>query len=324
MNPSTNGEKFPINRRFPFAHTFSIVARDPESGEMGAAVQSHWFSVGSVVPWGEAGVGIVVTQSIVEPSYGPLGLELMYAKKSPQTVLYSLLAPDTGREFRQLAMLDDLGRVAAYTGEKCIAEAGHTTGEQFSVQANMMANREVWPAMAEAYRSAKGSLAERMLSALDAGQAAGGDIRGKQSACILVVKGTASKRPWEDTVMDLRVEDHPEPLAELRRLVKIRQAYALMDQGDRWLESKQTEKAMDAYRAAAAMQPQIEELPFWHAVTLADSGQLDEALPLFKEVFTKNRNWATLVQRLPQSGLLRDDPEMMRRILEQAGNAAAG
>jgi uncharacterized Ntn-hydrolase superfamily protein len=297
------------------AHTFSIVARDPQSGEMGVAVQSHWFSVGSVVTWAEAGVGAVATQSLVEISYGPLGLALMRAGKSPSEALAALLAADEKRELRQVAMVDTQGRVAAHTGARCIADAGHETGEGFSVQANMMARPDVWPAMARACREAEGDLAESLLTALEAGQAAGGDVRGKQSASILIVSPTATGRPWADTVMDLRVEDHPEPIHELRRLVGLHRAYQRMNRGDDLLGAGEVEGALQEYRAAAEMAPEIEELPFWQAVTLADLGRVDEALPIFQDVFTRNPGWATLVSRLPQAGLLRDDPEMMRRIL---------
>jgi len=302
------------NRRL--AHTFSIVARDPETGRLGVAVQSHWFSVGSVVTWAEAGVGAVATQSLVEVSYGPLGLALMRAGKSAPEALTALLATDEGRDLRQVAMVDAQGQVAVHTGARCIAEAGHEVGDGFSVQANMMATPDVWPAMAAAYREAKGDLAERLLAALEAGQMAGGDIRGQQSAAILVVEGTSTGRLWADTVMDLRVEDHPEPIRELRRLVRLHRAYEHMNRGDERLGDGKVEEALEEYRAAAALAPHIEELPFWHAVTLADIGRLDEALPIFQRVFAANPAWATLVQRLPAAGLLRDDPEMMRRILE--------
>ena len=298
------------------AHTFSIVARDPETGELGVAVQSHWFSVGSVVTWAEAGVGAVATQSLVEVSYGPLGLALMRAGKSAGEALTALLAADEGRDLRQVAMVDAQGRVAVHTGPRCIAEAGHAVGPGFSVQANIMINSDVWPAMADAYESAEGDLAERLLAALETGQAAGGDIRGQQSAAILIVKGTSTGRPWADTVMDLRVEDHPEPIRELRRLVQIHRAYQHMNRGDERLGEGKVEEALEEYRAAAALAPHIEELPFWQAVTLADLGRLEEALPLFGRVFAVNPTWADLVRRLPASGLLRDDPEMMRRILE--------
>jgi uncharacterized Ntn-hydrolase superfamily protein len=298
------------------AHTFSIVARDPETGELGVAVQSHWFSVGSVVAWAEAGVGAVATQSLVEVSYGPLGLALMRAGKSAEEALTALLAADEGRDLRQVAMVDAQGRVAVHTGARCIAEAGHEVGPGFSVQANMMINDTVWSAMAHAYESTEGDLAERLLAALEAGQAAGGDIRGQQSAAILIVKGTSTGRPWADTVMDLRVEDHPEPIRELRRLVQIHRAYQHMNRGDERLGEGKVEEALEEYRAAAALAPHIEELPFWQAVTLADLGRLEEALPIFGRVFAVNPAWADLVRRLPASGLLRDDPEMLRRILE--------
>lgn len=297
------------------AHTFSIVARDPESGEMGVAVQSHWFSVGSLVSWAEAGVGAVATQAMVEVSYGPLGLALMRAGQSAPQALKALLTIDGERELRQVAMVDAQGRVDAHTGARCIADAGHETGEGFSVQANMMACPGVWPAMASAYREATGDLAERMLAALEAGQAAGGDVRGRQSASILIVKSASTGRPWADTVMELRVEDHSEPIRELRRLVLLHRAYQRMNRGDELLGAGQVEEALHEYRAAAAIAPHIEELPFWHAVTLADLGRVDEAVPIFREVFARDTHWARLLPRLPRAGLLRDDPHMMERIL---------
>ena len=313
MNDHHNGRKPPHPSRL--AHTFSIVARDPQSGEMGVTVQSHWFSVGSLVAWAEAGVGAVATQAIAEVTYGPLGLALMRAGKSAPEALASLLAADEERELRQVALVDAEGRVATHTGARCIADAGHETGAGFSVQANMMACPDVWPAMARAYREAEGDLAERMLAGLEAGQAAGGDIRGKQSAAILVVKGASTGRPWADTVMDLRVEDHPEPIRELRRLVGLHRAYQHMNRGDELLGAGEVEAALHEYRTAAEMAPEIEELPFWHAVTLADLDRVDEALPIFRDVFARNADWATLLPRLPKAGLLRDDTEMMRRIL---------
>lgn len=298
------------------AHTFSIVARDPESGHMGVAVQSHWFSVGSVVTWAEAGVGAVATQAMVEIDYGPLGLELMQAGKSPQQALEALLAADEGRALRQVALVNAESQVAAHTGERCIAHAGHTVGDAFSAQANMMATADVWPAMADAYTGSSGDLAERMLTALKAGQAAGGDIRGRQSAAILIVKAESSGRPWADRVVELRVEDHEEPIEELARLLRLHRAYEHMNRGDALLGKGRVEAALEAYRTAAEMAPQIEELPFWQAVTLADLGRIDEALPIFREVFERNSDWCELVQRLPASGLLRDDPEMMERLLD--------
>lgn len=304
----------PFVQRFPFAHTFSIVARDPQTGQMGVAVQSHWFSVGSLVSWGEAGVGVVATQSMVDPSYGPLGLELMRAGRSAPDALAGLLAADSGREVRQVAMVDSTGAVAAHTGARCIEDAGHVVGEAFSVQANMMASPAVWPAMAAAYRTSTGDLAERLLCALEAAQAAGGDIRGVQSAAILIVAAQSTGRPWQDRLVDLRVEDHPAPIAELRRLVHIQSAYQLMNLGDEHLAAGKMEDAMQAYRSAAGMVPDIAELPFWQAVTLADIGQWEDAAPVFRQVFARDPNLALLVQRLPPAGLLRDDPELLQKI----------
>lgn len=301
-----------------FAHTFSIVARCPTTGQLGVAVQSHWFSVGSIVIWAEAGVGAVATQSMVEISYGPLGLALMRAGKSPAETLAALTSADHEHEARQVAMVDRQGRVAVHTGRRCIADAGHETGEGFSVQANMMINREVWPAMATAYRSTKGDLAERLLAALEAGQSAGGDARGQQSAAILLVAAESTGRPWVDKLVDLRVEDHTEPIAELRRLVEIDRVYKYMNNGDTLLTEGRVEGALEAYRRSAEMAPEIDEFPFWHAVTLADLGRVEEALPIFRRVFLANPNWKVIVQRLPASGMLRDDPKMMQLILAAA------
>jgi len=295
--------------------TYSIVARDPATGQLGVAVQSHWFSVGRQVCWAEAGVGAVATQSMVEVSYGPRGLDGMRNGGSAGQTLAELIAGDDRRELRQVAMVDSNGRVAVHTGTRCIAEAGHATGDGFSVQANMMANREVWPAMARAYRDAQGDLADRLLAALDAAQATGGDLRGKQSAAILIVAAEPSPEPWTGVVTELRVEDHPEPLVEIRRLLHLQRAYEHMNQGDAFLGEDRVEEALWEYRIAAEMAPQIPELPFWQAVTLADLGRVDEAMPLFEDVFARDANLPELLQRLPSSGLLRDDPEMMARIL---------
>ncbi|MBC7231988.1 MAG: DUF1028 domain-containing protein [Chloroflexi bacterium] len=300
------------------AHTFSIVARDEQTGDLGVAVQSHWFAVGRLVCWAEAGVGAVATQAMVQVSYGPLGLERMRRGFSAPETLADLLAADEGRELRQVAMVDAQGRVAAHTGAQCIAEAGHEIGPGFSVQANIMANSQVWPAMAHAFRQAQGDLAERLLCALEAAQEAGGDLRGKQSAALLVVSGERTPEPWAGVRVELRVEDHPEPLVELRRLLRLHQAYEHMNQGDALLGEKRTEEALAEYRRAAQMAPDIPELPFWHAVTLADLGRLEEALPIFRDVFARDPNLALLLQRLPASGLLHADAQTIARILEAA------
>jgi uncharacterized Ntn-hydrolase superfamily protein len=300
----------------PLVHTFSIVARDPVTGEMGVAVQSHWFSVGSLVTWAEAGVGAVATQAIVEPSYGPRGLELMRKGVAAPAALEQLMAKDAQREVRQVAMVDSSGRASAFTGKSAIVAAGHYVGKGFSVQANMMANAKVWPAMAAAFERTKGDLAERMLAALDAGQAAGGDIRGKQSAALLVVKAKGTGRPWSggDRTFDLRVEDHPQPLVELRRLVRTQRAYMHANRGDELMSEKKVDQALGEYAAASKGAPEILELPFWQAVALASIGREAEASVIFKAVFAKEPIWAELLGRLPAAGLFPKDPALVERI----------
>ncbi len=268
----------------PLAHTYSIVARDPATGEIGVAVQSHWFSVGSIVTWAEAGVGAVATQSFVEPAYGPRGLELMRRGVPAPDALKQLIAKDPQPHGRQVAMIDAAGRVSAYTGKAAIAAAGHHIGEGFSVQANLMANDRIWPAMAAAFRGTKGDLADRMLAALAAAEASGGDVRGRQSAAILVVKAKSSGRPWVggDRVFDLRVDDHASPVDELRRLMRLQRAYAHANRGDELMTEQKVALALKEYEAASALAPEIVELPFWHAVTLASIGREADAAPIFK------------------------------------------
>jgi uncharacterized Ntn-hydrolase superfamily protein len=304
-------------------HTFSIVARDPATGDLGVAVQSHCFSVCPIVPWVEAGVGAVATQSFVDPAYGKLGLDLMRAGRSAPDALRALLAGDEGREVRQVAMIDAQGRVAAHTGAKDIQAAGHIVGATYSVQANLMLSEAVWPAMSRAFEATKGDLAERMLAALDAAQAAGGDIRGRQSAALVVVTGKPTGRPWDDRLFDLRVDDSPEPLKELRRLVTLQRAYGHMNAGDLAVEKKDNERALSEYAAAAKLVPDNAEMVYWWAVALVNMGRVDESLPLFRRVFAMDKNWATLTPRLPKSGLLPDDPKLIDRIVK-AGKDSGG
>jgi uncharacterized Ntn-hydrolase superfamily protein len=299
-------------------HTFSIVARDSITGEMGVAVQSHWFSVGSIVTWGEAGVGVVATQSFVDPAYGPLGLELMRAGKTARQALDGILASDPGREVRQVAMIDIHGNTAVHTGKKCIQAAGHVEGEQFTTEANLMQNDKVWPAMAKAYRETKGNLVDRMIAALDAGQEVGGDIRGKQSAAILIVGAKSTGKPWNDRLMDLRVEDNPEPLKELRRLVNVHRAYQHMNNGDLAVEKNDIAGALREYGTAEQMIPDNLEMKYWHAVALVNAGKLDESLPIFKQVFDADPNWIELTPRLPKVDLLNVDHAGLKKILSLA------
>ncbi len=297
------------------AHTYSIVARDSVTGEMGVAVQSHWFSVGSIVTWGEAGVGVIATQSFVNPAFGPNGLALLKKGLTAQQALDSLIASDEGRDVRQLAILDSKGNAAAYTGKNCIPAAGHIVGNQFSAQANLMLNDKVWPAMAKAFSETKAPLAERLIAALQAAQNVGGDIRGKQSAAILVVRPVSTGKIWEDRLIDLRVEDSSQPVKELARLLKIHRAYDHMNNGDLAVEKGNMKLAMDEYAAAEKMFPENEEMKYWHAVTLANNGRFDLAKVLFKKVFLKNKNWKILTPRLIPVGLLKVTKEQLNEIL---------
>ena len=301
----------------PLAHTYSIVARDPQTGEMGVAVQSHWFSVGSLVAWGEAGVGVVATQSFVYPSCAQRGLEFLKKGKTAQEVVDEFISTDEGRDVRQLPIVDSKGNSAGYTGSKCISGAGHVVGANYSVQANMMLNNTVWSAMSIAFENSKGPFAERLITALEAAQKEGGDIRGKQSACLLVVRGEATGNLWEDRLIDLRVEDNPEPVNEIKRLLKVYRAYEHMNKGDLAVEKNDMKLAMDEYNAAMQMFPENLEMKYWTAVTLANTGEVEKSLPMFKEIFTADKNWKELTKRLPSVGLLTVSDEILRNILAQ-------
>lgn len=300
------------------AHTYSVVARDPATGEMGVAVQSHWFSVGSLVSWAEAGAGAIATQSLVNVSFGPRGLELLKQGKNAQEALDTLINADDGRDVRQLAIVDAQGNIAAHTGSRCIPDAGHIIGKQFSVQANMMLNNSIWPPMADAYRNNMDlPLAERMVAALEAAQEAGGDIRGQQSAAILVVKGQSTGKVWEDRLIDLRVEDHPQPITELKRVLHVYRAYEHMNKGDEALEENDADTALSEYSTAEAMFPDNLEMKYWHAISLANLGQIAESLPLFKAVFEQDPNWREMTTRLPAKGFLDVDEDALQRIIAQ-------
>lgn len=292
------------SKKEPFAHTYSIVARDTVTGEMGVAVQSHWFSVGSLVTWGKAGVGVVATQSFINPSFGPRGLSLLENGLSPKMAVNTLLELDEGREVRQLAILDVNGNVEAFTGANCIQPAGHIVGNNFSVQANLMEKNTVWPAMAKAFETTKGTLAERMLAAMKAAQNEGGDIRGKQSAAMLVVKAKSTGNSWQDKVVDLRIEDHQNPIEEMERLLTIHKAYEYMNKGDLAVETGNNKLAKQHYMHAQELNPDNLEMKFWYAITLANNGELTEAKQILKKLFLKNEKWKTLTPRLVKPGLL--------------------
>ena len=275
--------------------TYSIVARDPESGALGVAVQSHWFSVGSVVSWARAGVGAVATQSIAEPAYGPDALDLLAEGVSPQDALDRLRGEDERQVFRQVAVIDAHGRVATHTGSSCMAYAGHESGEGYSVQANMMASAEVWPAMARAYEASSGPLARRLIAALRAAEGAGGDVRGRQSAAIVVAPPEGE--PWRLTV-DLRVEDHPEPLDEIERLLDLADAYRLASDADELVGQGRHDEAAERYVRAAELAPGNHELIFWAGLSAAEGGDMATALERVRAAIAIQPGWAELLERL--------------------------
>lgn len=302
-------------------HTYSIVAMDSVTGEIGAAVQSHWFNVGAIVTWAEPGVGAVATQSFVNPAYGPRGLYLMRTGTPAPEALAALLRADPDSQVRQVAMIDAAGAVAAHTGSNDIPAAGHTTGRWFSAQANLMRNANVWPAMARAFQETPGDLAGRMLAALEAGEAAGGDIRGKQSAALVVVSGDRDANPWEK-LYDLRVEDSPDPLGEMRRLLTVARAYRAATDGDNFMTVGQVDSALASYtRAADFLSDEATngELIYWQAVTMADLGRIDDAIPFFRRAFAQDTSWIELLWRLPTVGLLSADSVAIQRIVDEAG-----
>ncbi len=279
--------------------TYSIVARDPDTGELGVAVQSHWFSVGSIVTWARPGIGAVATQANADPGYGPQLLDLLAAGVHAEQALATLVANDPAGDSRQVAVVDAAGHVAAHTGLTCMAYAGHITGEGVSCQANIMATERVWPAMLEAAGAAGaagGSLTRRLLAALDAAEREGGDLRGRQSAAILVVAPDAE--PWE-TVVSLRVEDHAEPLPELRRLVDLNDAYKLAGQGDELLNSGHDDEAARLYVDASARAPGNHELLFWAGLGKAHAGDLDAGVADVRAAIEVQPNWREMLRRLP-------------------------
>jgi uncharacterized Ntn-hydrolase superfamily protein len=275
--------------------TYSIVARDPETRELGVAVQSHWFSVGSIVSWASPGVGAVATQSVAEPAYGPRLLERLRDSQAPAAALQELLAADEGARFRQVAVVDAAGRTAAHTGEGCIGYAGHRKGDGFSAQANMMATAVVWPEMAAAFEAAHGPLSRRLLAALDAAEAVGGDVRGRQSAAMLVVPGDGD--PWA-TLADLRVEDHADPLGELRRLLDLGDAYHLASEGDDLVGEGRHAEAGERYLAAVKLSPENDELIFWAGLALAQAGDLGGGIGRVRRAIDMHAGWRDLLERL--------------------------
>jgi uncharacterized Ntn-hydrolase superfamily protein len=295
--------------------TYSIVARDPETGALGVAVQSHYFSVGSSVTWAEAGVGAIATQSFVEPAYGPQGLALMRFGVDPVTALQALTSADAQQARRQVAFVDAAGRVAVHTGALCIEAAGHAAGDGVSVQANMMRGDAVWPAMLDAYATSSGDLAERLLASLDAAEAAGGDIRGRQSAAMLIVAATSSGQPWRERLIDLRVDDASDPLGELRRLVTLHRGYQHIEAAEAREVAGDMEGSLVEFEHARSLLTGNDEAAFWSAILMADAGRVDEAKALLDDIATREPGWSELLRRLPAAGLVRYGEVTVTRLL---------
>jgi uncharacterized Ntn-hydrolase superfamily protein len=299
-------------------HTYSIIAVDRDKGLIGGAVQSHYFSVGSVVLWGEPGVGMVATQSLVNPAFGPNGLTLLREGGTPAETAEALQNSDAGIVYRQFGIIDTRGRTAAFTGEKCIPYAGHVAEEGLSAQANMMLHEGVPEAMVDAFTAgvqragtevSEVDFASRLVQALQAAEKAGGDIRGRQSAHLLIIPIEKPEEPWKGRKLDLRVEDHPEPVEELVRLIQAHKAYTHHNAGDEAMERGDSETALREYKRAESLYPEQLELVFWHAVALANHNKIDEARPLFEKVFNADANWRELTHRLSGTGLISFDPE---------------
>lgn len=299
----------------PLVHTYSIVARDEQTGEMAVGVQSHWFSVGTSVPWAEAGIGAVATQSFVDKSYGPKALALLKTGLSAQQVLDKLVTDDPGRDVRQVSIIDAKGNVATHTGKNCIQVASHIKGNNYSVQSNMMLGDQVDEYMAAAFEKSKGKpLAERVLLALEAAQKAGGDIRGMQAAAIIVVPGKTTET-WNNKTVDIRVDDAKEPLKELRRIYTVHLAYQHMNEGDLAVEKNDITKAMAEYKAAMQLFPDNLEMQFWTAITLANNKEVDKAIPMLKKIYAQDKNWKELTRRLPAVNLLTVSEIDLQKIL---------
>ena len=284
--------------------TYSIVARDADSGDLGVAVQTRFFAVGATVPWARSGVGAVATQAFGDRRYGALGLELLAAGRSPQDALDELTAADTGAHVRQVGIVAADGRAAAHTGADCVPAAGHVAGDGFSAQANMMRSDAVWPAMADAFVAARAPLARRLLAALEAAEAAGGDFRGRLAAAILVVRGEPSERPWDDKLLDLRVDDHPEPLRELRRLVELAEGYTALLQ---LREGEPPPGAVDAVRRLPELDVRWSEI----FAALRD-GDVERARDLVRPLFDAEPRWRGYVASLAAHGLLPRADELLR------------
>jgi uncharacterized Ntn-hydrolase superfamily protein len=296
--------------------TYSIVARDPETGRFGVAVQSHYLGVGPVVPWLEAGVGAIATQASVNVSFGPVGLEMLRAGHSADEVVAALLAGDEQAQVRQVGVVDGMGRGAAHTGAECIPACGHLVRDEFTVQGNLLERDTCWPAMAAAYERALAEgepFVERLLRAMEAAEAEGGDVRGRQSAAIMIVAAEARPAVWRGRLMDMRIEDHPDPVPELRRIVTMQLAYNLLDEeGD---AARAGTSASERYELARQMSPDAYELVFWRGVELATGGDVDAGRRELQIAFGADTRWRTTLQHLADARREGVTPELAALLL---------
>lgn len=291
--------------------TYSIVAHDPHTGELGVAIQSHFFGVGRIAGWARAGVGAVVTQAAAEKAHGPAGLDLLAAGRSPEEAVDELMAGDPGRESRQLAMVAADGAAAAFTGEACLAQCGHCTREHVSAQGNMLVSDQAWDAMAGAYDVADGDLAERLLAALDAAEATGGDARGVQSASLLVVGGPQTDRPWDGVLVDVRVDDDTDPLPELRRLVGLNRFYdRLLNMlkepglllGPASAGPQCVAEALGNLAAGERLLGDNQEATMWRGVLLARTGRTEEGAAALRDAVNRRPELTPYLRQMASAG----------------------
>jgi len=283
--------------------TYSIVALDETTGELGLAVQTRWLAAGSLVPWLRPGVGAIATQSFVDPRYGFSGIERLAAGRTPEETLAELLAADPDPGVRQVGIVDAAGRVAVHTGSECVAAAGHVTGTGVSVQANMMERPTVWPAMLHAYQAASGDLADRLLATLRAAEAEGGDVRGRQSAALIVVPGGGDARPWERR-FDLRIDDHRAPLDELARLLDLNRAYEAFDFAFEALAVGESSAALGFLEQAAGLAPDDDQIRLWQALAVFDSGDEERGRRLYRSALEAEPRSAEHLRRFLAAGQL--------------------
>jgi uncharacterized Ntn-hydrolase superfamily protein len=284
--------------------TYSIIGRDPETGELGIAVQSRWFHAGQDLAWVEPGVGAVCTQAFTEPSYGLRGLELLREGRTPEDALQHLTAADDGRDVRQVAIVDGEGHFAQHTGARCVPAAGHTTGSDCCAQGNMLASATCWNSMVEAFGATEGTLVDRLLAALEAAEREGGDARGRQAARVLVRRGQGTGTPWQDRVIDLQVVDHPEPIGELRRLVDVKHAYDHLGRAFELMGRNEVDAAVEEVDAAAALAPADDQIMFWRATLLLGTGRTDEASTAYRDAVRAHPGWPDFLHSCVEAGLV--------------------